>query len=106
MTTDKREHKVGDEILLAGSASRTVGERLGVLPLPAAASCNLTHAHLHSVTLKLLDSIVGRFKLLHCQLRPRDTWPCIYETEGHLLRYKEGSYCMGRERRGKHSHWI
>ena len=40
MTNDNREHEAGDEILLAGSASRIVGEWRGVLPLPAAASGN------------------------------------------------------------------
>ena len=53
MTTDKREHEAGDEILLAGSASRTVGEWWDVLSLSAAASCDLTHVHLHPVTLQL-----------------------------------------------------
>ena len=53
MTTDKKEHEAGDEILLAGSTSRTVGEWRGVLPLPAAASCDLVHVHHHLVTLQL-----------------------------------------------------
>ena len=53
MTTDIREHEAGDEILLVGSVSRIVGEWRGVLPLPAAASFDLEHAHLHPVTLQL-----------------------------------------------------
>ena len=96
MTTDKREHEAGEKVVLAGSASKIVGEWRGVLPLPGAASCDLVHAHLHLVTLQL-----NTFKLLHCQLQPRHAWPCIYETEGHFLQYKEGSYCTERERRGK-----
>ena len=56
MTTDKREHEAGDEILLAGSASRTWRMAGCVLPLPAAASYDLAHAHFHSVTLPLDSS--------------------------------------------------
>ena len=51
MTTDRREHEAGDEILLAGSLSKTVGEWRHLLALPAAASCDI--AHLHPVTLQL-----------------------------------------------------
>ena len=50
MTIDKREHEAGNKILLAGSVSRTVGEWRGVLPLTAVTSCDLLHAHLHTVT--------------------------------------------------------
>ena len=90
MPTDKGEHEAGDKILLAGCVSRTVEEWRGVLPLPAAASCDLAHAHLHSITLQL-DSIAGCLKLLllHHQLQPRHAWLCIYDINKEVIAWKE-----------------
>ena len=70
MTTDEREHEAEDEILLVGRALRTVGEWRDVLPLPlpAADSCDLAHAHLHPVTLQLTGLYSWTVKLLHRQL--------------------------------------
>ena len=52
MTTDKREHEVGDRILLARSMSRTDGEWREVCCLcPLLRASDLAHAHLHAVTL-------------------------------------------------------
>ena len=93
MTTDKREHEARDEILLPGSSSRTDGEWQGVWPLPAAASCDLAHAHLQPVTLQLDAS--------SCYTTNFDLdMPDRVSTK----RKEEGSYSMERERRSKHSH--
>ena len=51
MTTDKWEHKAGDEILLVGLLQS--GVVCCLCPVPAVASCDLAHAHLHPVTLQL-----------------------------------------------------
>ena len=53
MTTDKREHEAGDDILLVDQGLLENGGVCCLYPAPAVANCDLAHAHLHLVTLQL-----------------------------------------------------
>ena len=72
-----------------------------MLPLPAAASSDLVHAHLHF-------TLAGRFKLLHRQLRPTDMPGCAstkrkaisFDIKKEVIARKdkeEGNTAIGRD---------
>ena len=97
MTTDKREHEAGDEILLAGSTSSTDGKWRGV--------CCLC---------PLLPAVISRMRIstwslytswtLQTATPPTSThrhgWPCIYDIKKEVIAWKEkgeGNTAIGRD---------
>ena len=91
MTTDKRKHEAGDEIRLAGSVSRTVGEWRGMLSLPAAASCDIAHR----------SRTAGRLKLLHYTANCDPDMPGRASTKRKAISFDIKKKVIARKEKGE-----